>query len=338
MTPLRETLLGGCLIRLSGLLLTAALLAPPTASADAVRLRNGAGYKGTVVEYTDEYVVVRTDTGQRRRVEWSQLAYLEVEYLESYRRGLSLLAEDKPLEAADLLDDAVRNETRPWARALAVGALMRAYTQASHYRLALERLGTVLRNDPELRLEWSQLPVWWYAKPAPEDAVEAAVSLLSAPQAEVAVTAASYVLASPRRRLARGTLRAYEDDQDRTRRVYSRSLLALHGARDADPVGWQSEIDALPLRQQPGPLLALAQTLTRQNQLRQAVHVYLRVAFVHPEQRRMAPYALWEAARLLERSGRANAAITLYRELRKRYPQSPEAHAAEAENKGGRSP
>ncbi len=306
------------------------------ADADAVRLRNGAGYKGTVVEYTDSYVMIRTDGGQTRRIEWAELAYLEVEYLESYRRGLSLLAEGRVTEAVALLDDAVRAETRPWARALALGALMKGYTLAGHYRLALQRLAEELRHRPA-RIEWSQLPVWWFAKPAPEDAVTEASRLLAAPQVELAVTGASYVLASAQRQAAANAVRVYEDDQDVTRRVYARSLLALHGFRDADPVAWRAEIDSLPLRQQPGPLLALAQVLERRGQRRPAVHVYLRVAFVHPDRPRLAAFALWHAAQLLEQTGRADAAITLYRELRKRYPHSTEAHAAEAQNKGGRS-
>jgi len=309
------------------------LLQSPLAEAEAVRLRNGVRLQGIIVDSTDSYVVIELAGGERRRIERTEIAYVEVEYLESYRRGVNLLAEGNADEAVALLDEAVRQEKRAWARALAVAKLMEAFMHRGHCRLALEQLQRTA-NDRQLRLDWSHLPIWWFSTPPPADAIARAEPLLSSPSPLIAVTAASYALAGNTPEPAHAVLRPYLDDLDPARRVYSRTLLALRGLYEIDPKKLRNDIDRLPMRQQPGPALALAQIYLKKGAHQEAAHEFLKVAFVHPQRHRLAAYALWQAAQLLERMGRHEEATTLYRELRKRYPQSPEAQAAEAEGKG----
>lgn len=303
-----------------------------TARADAVRLATGILVKGEITEITEEQVrIVPDGSRQPRSFPRSSVTYVEVGYLPSHQQGKELLDRGRPAEAAPLLENAVRAETRPWLRRKALGDLMRAYQEAGAHDLALRRLIDVA-NDRQSLPEWGSLPIWWFREAPPDSTLVHARQLASSTRVEAAITGASYLLAASgqQRQLAVGLLHQYTDDVEPVRRTVARSLLALHGHLRVDVEDLRADAEALPFDLQAGPYFCLAQILERQGKPLEAALAYLRVAVLHSQRRFLAPRALARAASLLEQIGFKSEATSLYRELASRYPETREGAAAAA--------
>ena len=101
-------------------------------------------------------------------------------------------------------------------------------------------------------------------------------------------------------------------------------------ATDQQLAQWRATIERMPEPLRAGPYYVLGEAETQHQRWEQAALAYLRTAILYPEHRNLAARALWDDGRSLERLGRSEQAVLLYRELVKTYPASAAASEARA--------
>jgi tetratricopeptide (TPR) repeat protein len=235
--------------------------------------------------------------------------------------------------ALSLYRSAYQAETRLWKKQQIVARSVERLQQ-------LDRLGEAaatflaLWNQDAATPYFATIPLAWRAEPVDRQWETRALDWLDRSQPPVArLMAASWLLAGRHRRAAEQTLVELTEQQATN---WIGQLAAAQRWRTqavtAGPdevLGWQTALTRLPPGVRAGPSFVVAGGLARLNRTDEAVLLYLRIALVDAPEGDLAAESLWAGGQLLERTGQADEARRVYRELLERHPDHPLTNEAQ---------
>lgn len=258
-----------------------------------------------------------------------------------HQEGRDLLSKD-PVQAAQLLEQALGEETRAWVRRDILADLIKSAVVQREYPVAGARYLALETSDPETRY-LAVIPLRWTREtPSREDRAAAlkwlrsrspTAQLLGASQLLLDSEAASDAQAALRQ-ISRGdSLRLQPLAQWQLRR-----LEAFSGQpRLSDLQYWQTALDQLPAHLQAGPAFLVAEALDRRSETTLATSYWLRLITLESNDLRLAAEALGRSVASLRRLGQSAEADKLEVELHQRFPAFSRGNDPEVPGKNVRS-
>ena len=292
----------------------------------------GAGViTGEVLEYSSQGLVVRLANGRERKIAAERIERVEPQRSEAHATADDALARGDLGAAIDGYRQALSREPRRWVRRQLLAQLVGCYRRSGQVDLAGETFLVLARDDPASP-HFACIPLAWSPSPPNPALVSRATRWLEATDQPAAVLlGASHLLATQQR----GDAAARLTDLSGSANPIIASLSAAQlwrtqtaTATPADLSRWESAIENMPESVRVGPYFVLGLAYIQKGDADAAAMALLRVAFEYPQDRNLAAESLLRAGEILDRAGHADEALTLFRELGERYPDTPFAEQA----------
>lgn len=291
---------------------------------------------GQIVDYTGAQLTLQTSPGRRDPIPSRRVIEIKTTWLADHLLGREQRSLGKLQAAIEAFQAAKSREQRPWARRQIQAELTDCYAETSRFDLAGDEFLSIIAADPSTA-HLAVMPVAW--RPFPPDAAleSRAAAWLASGTPVATVLGASWLLSTSRRGEAIAALeqlavaRGPEYDERMTQLAQVqlwRTKLAT--AKTEEVARWQKLIRNMPTEVAACGWYVLGEALARHKQREEAALAFLRVPFVHNQQRAMAADSLTAAAEQLTSLGRGEQAAGLYREVLADYAACPAAREARA--------
>jgi tetratricopeptide (TPR) repeat protein len=292
---------------------------------------NTAVAKGTVIEYSNPYLVLRTEGGSEQKIPADRVLEIVT------RRSAEQQAGDAARERGDFSQAvqhylaALRVESRDWVRREILAACVRAFLNGGQPERACQAFLELTRQDPQTPY-FSQIPLRWTPYQPSSSLQQQAQAWLKDEGRSIAVLlGASWLLSTGERAEAIDALERLSLGPDP--RVVQLAQAQLWRTRVMAGAGSQVAslrklIERMPASLRGGPYYVLGRVLAAQSQGEAAALAFLRVPILYSGDRQLAASALLSAGRELERIGRMQEAATLYREAAEDYADTDAAGEA----------
>jgi len=292
--------------------------------------------KGTIVDWIG--VSLKLDqSGRVREIDNDQIESIETRWPPKYSQALSQIENGELSKAASGLDEALQQESRPWAQSIILAKMVGVQQSLGQHVSAAQSFFRLVSNDPQSRfLHLAPLP-WETGKstgnlPAAAQAQQWLESggRAGSDLAAVSLVAASWLMTS-RPQDARPVLEELANDLDPTIAALAVGQLWRQQKTAVNPkrlTVWRRRLERMPQPASAGPLYTVALATSRASLNDSALRDFMRIVILHPDQENIAAPALYRAASLLHNEGRTEVAASLVEELKSKYPQSPWAREA----------
>jgi len=298
----------------------------------------GRRHNGQIIDYTGRELILRTpSTGRERAIPADRVEKIVTRYLPGHRRARQLFAagpaeEGKYTAAMAGLRAAYTAEPRKWVKRMLLAEMTRCLHAMGQTGKAGEVFEMLLKTDPQT-LYFNAIPlVWEPVQPSTTTATQAQNWLRAGSTPTAQLMAASWLLASvDHRNNARATLAALKNSRDiRVAHLAGAQLWRYETAtaKAADVQRWKEQLAQMPADIQSGPYFVLGRALALQKQHEPAALAFMRPVVLAPANHTLLAPALRGAARSLEKLGRRDEAISLYREIAVQHKLSPYAGEA----------
>lgn len=294
-------------------------------------------WKGRIVDFSSAGLVLQLADGTERHFPAEKVVRYSPNTLMEWRKATEAIRAGKIADAVTLLVQARSQETREWRRREITAELVRClYALGDYHRAGSEFVtGIILADEKSPFL--SCIPLAWFAEDSLASAEASARTWLTANHPWVRLLGASYLLTGPHGSQAAAVLEQLRLAPDKMIAVLAFAQLwrrTWATARVEDLSQWESSLDGLPGELKAGPYYVLGTAWAFQSQREKALLCFLRPPYLWPENRRVAARCLWEAAQLMQVSGRqqpefgGSVPITfdqnaVLEELVRRFPESP---------------
>jgi tetratricopeptide (TPR) repeat protein len=290
---------------------------------------------GTIDEYTGREIRIRGSQDDTiRAYPAAEVVAVVTPQTEPHDRGLALLHENRVEEAIGAFEAALGKESRAWVRREILSLLVRCALRRGDYPTAGTRFLALLESDPSTG-HFRMIPLAWSSEPISAAARNEAKAWLTGKVEAGRLIGASLLLDDPESAAARLALRGLATSADR--RI--QSLAQIQGWRleaakgsvgELEILHWQERVDALPpdLRAGPGYVLGRAYAARHDHEMAAATLLWLPLVDDHDF--RLTARACLEAGIALERIGQGTEAEGLYREVTRRFAETPYADEARA--------
>ncbi|MDA7858378.1 tetratricopeptide repeat protein [Mariniblastus sp.] len=276
--------------------------------------------KGTITQWIGDSLTINSN-GVERKIDNDSIIKIETEWGDNYKLGMQELNSGNPSFAIVQFEEALTNETRPWAKLIIRAHLIEAYQSIEKYADAIRHFQTILREDPQTRF-LPLAPICWTSS----GTVMADITsrLGNSRDSFLQLIGASWMLANRQRNAGIEILQTLSEDIDP--RIKNIAIVQLWRTRlnvtDKQVKPWEKTILGLPREFRAGPYLVLAEAQSRVGQTQPAIANLMRIPILFPEQKSLVAAALYRAGNLLENQGKSDLAQSILNELVTLYPQT----------------
>ncbi|MCS7238943.1 MAG: tetratricopeptide repeat protein [Thermoguttaceae bacterium] len=293
--------------------------------------------RGQLETVSDRGVYIRGDDGTVREYAGRRLLRVETSLLPEHQEGNRLFAQGEFAGALKAYTAAQSKESRPFVAAQIRIQIVWCLRYLGRRLEACREFFAVAAGDIPSAFA-SAAPVSWLPGPV-EPALEAlCASQLASPSPLVALVAASYLVTGPRESQALvqlDRLAVTASEPVRTLAWFQSCRRRIMTVNEAELRRWEEVWEKLPVEWRAGPTAVIAQGWEAAKDYEQAALWWLRLPILFAGHRDLAARGLLAAGRNLERLGRTDQASELYRELLRKYPESPDCPAAQARLEAG---
>ncbi len=277
---------------------------------------------GEVLDYNGTHLIIRLATGAEREFPTDQVVTIKPDRSEAHQAADAAMARHEYQPALAAYRQALAREPRRWIRLMLRAKMVRCYRNLGQAKLAGDTFLLLVRDDAETPY-FDSIPLAWIpGEPAPGLAQQARSWLRDDHVPAAVLLGASHLLSTNERPSALGRLKRLElhDDPRIAMLAQAQSWRAeVATASEDDLQRWQQVIESAPEPLRSGPYFVLGQAYSQQQEPTRAALALLRVPINHPGDRGLAARCLLQAAEALQRTGQAQEAIELYRELTEDY-------------------
>ena len=328
-------LLGSLIYGLS--FLSPACLAQET-SLDKVIVTNRAGDQqqtltGRILAYNGKFLTFQLLGGSPQRIETPRVQEIQSSWTANHLRGNQLLADHEFEQALLAYQQAVKEETRLWARQRILAQWVWCYRGLGQTEQAGEHfLKVVLAADPNT-LYFDAVPLTW-GKQAVSPALEgrAQAWLTDSRSSAGRLLGASWLLGTAQRATAIQVLNQLTTDMDTRIALLAEAQLWRTQQASVSVQGlgqWKGQIDRLPAELRPGPYFLLGAGFHRHQQHEQAIVAWMRIPINYSQHYQLASESLLASARKVDQLQRKPQARNLYQEIVSRYGSTVAAGPAQ---------
>ncbi len=319
--------------------LVVALLGTPAPGQDTVHVANPssthgyAEWKGQVVDYTGRELVLLLPSGLDRTFPADQVLRIETHYGPQHVEADRRFAQGEFESALGLYGQAREGEPRRWVRRQITARIVWCYRALGQWeRAGKDFLDVLLADDPSTPY-FDCIPLGWVRREPSLTLERTAQQWLTRDQRPAAaLVGASHLLSTNQYSRALERLRQLAADPDERIAFLALAQTWRASAVTANPeqlAQWQATIERMPEPLRAGPYFVLGAAEAQQQRWEQAALAWMRIPILYPEHRNLAAQALLSAGRSLERLGRSEQSVSLYRELLKTYSNTPPATEAQ---------
>jgi tetratricopeptide (TPR) repeat protein len=280
--------------------------------------------RGTILEWKGNSLILSTPQ-REREISNDEITEIRTEWPPSYQSALDSVATGNHVQAANQLVQALKDETRPWARRIIRAELVRVLMALNQWETAIEHFLMILVEDPQTRYFYL-LPLKWIGTTAISEST--ATALMKSRDPTEQLIGASWLIPSRQQNDATKVLEQLTHDLNpNVQKLATTQLWRLRGVNlssvnDRQVEVWEQRIGELPSPLQAGPWYFLAEVQMKRQQFDVAVISWLRIPILHPDQYALAASALYQSSLVLENQQRLNEAESLRSELKQKYGQT----------------
>ena len=277
--------------------------------------------KGTITNWIGDSLTIDSK-GVEREIDNNTILKFETTWGNSYQLGKQELDSGNPSFAIVQFEEALTNETRPWAKLIIRAQLIDAYQSTEKYADAIRHFEAILRQDPQTRF-FPLAPICWTGTgTVPADTTS---RLGNSRNPFLQLIGASWMLSKPpQRNTGIQLLQTLSEDIDP--RIKNIAIVQLWRTRlnvtDKQIRPWKNIISSLPREFRAGPYFVLAEAQTRVGQTQTAIANLMRIPILFPKQKSLVAAALYRVGNLLDNQGEAELAKSIFNELVTLYPQT----------------
>lgn len=287
---------------------------------------------GEVLDYTGETLLLRLPGGNERAFPAARVFYIETARSPAHVQGDKLSAQRRYAAALAEYRTALDKETRRWVRREILARLTLCHRELGQAVEAGQHFLLLLESDPNTPY-FDVIPLAWDNNEAENPALKAAAGgwLARGDSSAAQLLGASYLLSSSERTAAVERLKQLSFDRDPRVEWLARAQVwrvSLATASDLQVRSWSEDVEKAPEQLRGGGYLVLGRAWSARQQPARAALALLRVPILYPHHHRLGAAALYEAAVELAKIGQRAEAVSLYREVAKQYPDTPQAALA----------
>jgi tetratricopeptide (TPR) repeat protein len=276
--------------------------------------------RGTIVQWKGMSLTIHS-SGRDREIDNDDIVEVQTKWSEDYRSGIAELKTGKTQIAIVKLQEALKNESRPWAQRIIRSHLVDAFQSIEKPAAAVDQFLQIVREDPHTRfLHLAPLP--WTGSTNSLD--QPAQKWIESDEPVQQLIGASWLLGGAQRAKAIEVLQDLSRDIDTgIRNVAIAQLWRVRANVNLKQTQvWQQIIDQMPRSLRAGPCFVLADAQSRAGQVDEAQVNLMRIPILYADQRSLSAAALYRTANLLHNSGQPERAQTILDELVAKYPQT----------------
>lgn len=276
--------------------------------------------KGSIVRWKGHALTINTN-GVEREIDNEEIVDLQTTWSDEYQAGLNEWQAGKTQLAILHFQEALKTETRDWAKAIIRIKLVDAFQTIGKPAAAVDQFLQILRDDPQTRF-LHLAPLAWTGPGKGLD--QTAATWVSSSDSLTRLIGASWLLGGPSR--DQGAKELNELSRDIDPRIKNLAIAQLWRTRanvNAKQVEvWQDIVNQMPREIRAGPYLVLAESQARVGSVDQAIANLMRIPILYQEQKTLSAAALYRSGSLLHNRGETDQAQTLLNELISNYPQT----------------
>jgi tetratricopeptide (TPR) repeat protein len=297
---------------------------------------------GEIVDYNGKELRVQLATGQAMNVPAARVMQVESAWQAQHEAADRLRDERKYTEAIDAYRQALRTESRTWAKRRIMADAVTAYESLGQFDRAGDAFAVLMQADEH----WQYLeraPLAWLSSGLADARLEQrAQTWLASELAPVQLLGASWSLSSPQRTQAVNTLRKLSNHTDARIAHLADAQLWRANITTVGPqelAAWEAQILRMPANLRGGPCLVLGRGWLQQNArmlgneemvLRRAVIAFMQAPVMHADRPLIAMQGLEQAAVVLEQLQWKDEATSVLRELARDFADTDAGRAAAA--------
>ena len=287
--------------------------------------------RGIITQWVGKQITLES-SGRARLVDSDTVLELQTQWPQSYTQALERIGQKKFGEAVPLLQAAITEESRPWARRAISGKLLECLLRTGNEAAAIGEFVTITREDPETRF-FNLAPLPWVSSVFMGNISNQAVGWMDSNDPVEKLIGAAWSMSGNSRQIAVAALKELSENGNACVAGLAKSQLWRTQSMTANPdtiQRWERQLNRMPSSVRAGAYLMLADAQAR-NQLTDAAAINLmRIAVLHPEQHGLAAAALYRCADLRQNAGRPDQSRTLWAEVVRNYENTIWAKQASA--------
>ena len=278
-----------------------------------------ANRKGRILEWKAGSLTLLTSGGQRE-IDNEQIVEIRTAWPQEYQEAMRLLDQGKSGQAIDKLKSALASESREWADRVIASHLVEELMLLDQPDAASKHFLQLLQSDPNSRfLHLAPIP-WAGSSRRFTDSqrwMKDSAAILS-------LVGASWSTSGAQRADEAQKVDGLVDDLDpRIRALAMAQKWRLSPRTSAQQLNaWQKLVEEMPRSARAGPLFVLAEKQAAGNLPDQAMINWMKIVTIYPQQRSLVAASLYRIGKTLQKQGQTDAASTMFRELRERFPES----------------
>jgi tetratricopeptide (TPR) repeat protein len=325
---------------LAGGLLGIGLLpaAPSEAAQDVVYLKPAAAgaapqrLTGEITDYTGRELRLTSPTGRQRSIPADQVERIDTSHSAEQSAGDEAFAGGDFRAALEQYRRALAatREPRDWVRRQILAQVVWCLRNLGQSDQAGEYFLILLSRDPTTQ-DFDCIPLAWTDEPPPQAVVQKAQTWLTDSDNPAALLmGASALLATSQRAAALKTLGRLTADPDPRIAWLAQAQRWRAAAGEATPEqlqNWSDAIESSERSLRAGAYFLVGTAWARRDPEAGAI-LLMKLPILYQREYRLAAAALLAAGACLERADRTQQAARLYRELTRKYSQTPEAGEA----------
>lgn len=275
---------------------------------------------GKIVEWKGASLTLNT-TARNREIDNDEIVEIQTQWSEDYHSGITELKIGKTQIGIVKLQEALRNESRPWAKRIIRSHLVDGFMSIEKHADAVEQFLQIIREDPYTRFI-NITPLPWTGSTHSLD--RPARKWIESNDSLTQLIGASWLLGGTDRDKAIVILEQLTKDFDAgIRNLAIAQLWRVRATANPKQIAvWQGIVEKMPRSLRAGPYFVLSEAQSRVDQVDDALVNLMRIPIQYPQQRTLAAAALYRTARLLHNRGQAGRAQSVLNELVTKYPQT----------------
>ena len=262
--------------------------------------------------------------GRQKQIDTTRIIKIETKWPDELKPSRDLFKSGQFDKAVGFLQIAVKNENRAWVQAILSAELIQGLDAMEKQWEATLAFLAIYNVDPETRFFYL-IPLPWDTNTVGTPPDEETKKWLASRNSLLQLLGASWRVSGADRTKAVAVLEELTRDPDSriaqlaTAQLWRTQLLTV---RQNDVERWARQIQNLPTKLRPGPLLVLANTQQRLGQMDQAMIHLMKIPILYPEKKSLGAAALFKCGTILENTGANEKAKRIWRELVQKFPDS----------------
>jgi tetratricopeptide (TPR) repeat protein len=289
--------------------------------------------RGTILEWKGNSLTLGTQQ-RERQIPNEEIVEIQTTWPANYQAALESLSAGKHLQAGTQLVEALKEETRPWAKRAIRAELARVLLALGQNEPAIDQFLIILLEDPQTQYFYL-CPLKWIGTASIQD--QKALALLKSPDSIEQMMGASWLIPGRETENATKVLDRLTHDLDpRVQKYAAAQLWRLRGMNlssinDRQLEVWEQKINEMPAQFRAGPRYFLAEVQMKRKQFDLAKINWMRIPILHPDRYDLAAAALYQTSLLLDNDRSAEESSTLRSELKQKYGDTTWAKQLPAE-------